>query len=190
MIVMMTILCPWPHAKHSPYTITLNLIFQQVPLASLPPSITSHLACHGPSPSCLHLSPGLCNSLLTVLPAANLVYTISPHYSCQKDHLNTHITVLTLQWFPLHLDWDPNSLPQLMRPHEIWPCWPVRPHPPASLLTHKAVAQPPFLPDHSSLIARPGCLNRLFPVPPNLCRIASFFFFFFVTEASAQKTPP
>lgn len=145
-------------------------------------------AMHGPSPSCLHRSPGTCNSLLTILPVPNLVYTVSPHYSCQKDHLNTlyhstHPPVVSTELrlksqFFATTDEAPQDLALLT----------CQSHSPASFLTHKAVLQPSFLPDHSSLIARPGCLYWLFPLPPNLCRTASFFFF--VIEASAQKTLP
>lgn len=54
-----------------------------------------------------------------------------------------------------------------MRPHGIWPYWPVRPHPPASLLlTHKAVWSTASFPSRpSSLIASQDVCTGCFLCP-------------------------
>lgn len=90
MITVMMILFPWPCGKHFPYIITLNVSFQEVSSVSLYPSTFIHLLplSKPKLPSSLLWTS---DSLLTVLLVANLVYTISPHYSHQKDHLKHYL---------------------------------------------------------------------------------------------------
>lgn len=62
MLVVMRIVMKmirWPCAKHFPYIIALNIIFQQVQSVSRYPPTSLHLTCHCPSQSCHPHSPGL-----------------------------------------------------------------------------------------------------------------------------------
>lgn len=132
MMVLMMTLHSWPCAKHFSYIITVDLFFQQSPI-----SFTVSIYFSPPHRS----QPMLSSYLLWTSAIACALFSwlqtlsVQPHCITAARRIicriisnhGSYLLAQILQWRPMNLDWNPNSLLQLTRPYRIWPCWSARP---------------------------------------------------------------